>query len=88
MDEVIWFQFHHRLHALDPDKSGFVSHCGLSPANVDTIETFVEPGDWVPDPSQPTCRRCVLEVGLRSVDEEPLKHALGRGYLPYGAENF
>lgn len=88
MDEVIWFQFHGRLHALNADKPGFISHCGLAPANVDAIETFTEPGDWVPDPTQPVCRKCVLEVGLRSVDEEPLEHALARGYVPYGAENF
>ena len=88
MDEVIWFQFRSRLHALNPDKRGFISYCGLSPANVDAIEAFTEPGDWVPEPTQPVCRKCVVEVGLRSVDEEPLDVAIGRGYLPLGAQNF
>lgn len=88
MDEVLWFQFHGRLHALNPDRRGFISYCGLSPAQPDAIETFTEAGDWVPESTQAVCRKCVLEVGLRSVDEEPLEHALARGYFPLGSTTF
>lgn len=77
LDEAMWFTFRGKMHAVNMEKKSAVSYCGVMP--VADIETMVLDSAAIPDGE--VCRRCLVEVGTRSVSEEPLEHALGRGVV-------
>lgn len=82
--DALWFRFAGQTHAVNPAKKGLVAYCGKSPVVSLGIEPFIEANHWVPEDP---CVKCLEAVALESVDEEPMEHAIGRGYLPHGAGN-
>lgn len=78
MMEYAWFYFRGENHALDVERPGIRTQCGLVPtANFDPEVQHLSEGAWPPD----VCQRCLVKVGSEQTDDEPLEAAKARGYV-------
>ena len=77
-----WFHFNGKMHARDAERSKrknrLITLCGLSPAAIPAAIVTLDDTE-VPASACPTC---LVAVATDSTSDEPLDHALERGYLP------
>lgn len=83
METITWFPFRGQVHAIDPAKTERLGKpaaiCGVAPlASPEDTQTIALHEIPVGEP----CRTCLVQVGLRSTSDEPLDHALERGFIP------
>lgn len=82
-DTARWFPFRGLMHAENPTKSATfgrtISHCGLAPMEVDLNRSQVIALHEIP--AGEPCRTCLVEVATASTSDEPLEHAISRGYI-------
>ena len=72
-----WFRFNGETHA--ERAGGGRAECGKHPLEMPPVEELGD--DVIPDGA---CRRCVIAIGERWAEVEPIEDALARGY--YEAE--
>ena len=79
---VEWFRHGDTWHTLRAGRDR-VAECGLTLLHPPKATASTEDQPVPPVP----CPKCLIEVGMREVEDEPLDEALARGFLPPGADD-
>jgi hypothetical protein len=77
-DTIRWFIFRRESHAVDTAKRRLQTECGLVPtASFAPDYQGLTEGEW----PEGVCQRCLVAIGSRQTDDEPIGYAKDRGYI-------